>query len=446
MSVDQSSQPPWFTEGIAELFSTFERRGDKVAWGQPINEHIALLRGGEEVPLAQFLIEPSALFDRDSHTSRFYAQAWAFTHYLMFSKDPTRRQSLISFLTTFKTQSGEATVKAVFGASLPDVEHDFHVYIDQRSWTYMIQPLKPAPDPPPMQPATPELIEASLGYLALGAGRQDLARQHAEKAVDLDPAAAEGHAILAYQALDASHYELAATHAEAALDRGSKDSQLFMLLGDSYLEGSNSNKPDAARTGATLYENAINLSLPRAAEYERLTEALFAVEKPRAEDAKFLQNGMHVFPGDDWLRVGSAVVEYRLGHADVALTTMDAALRPESKLDPQQRDYATNLRGGWLMTTMQSQVRDAVEKRDFAAARAVVSQYRERIGDAPQLQKFMQDTDDRLALNQVVAQFDSLMRDKKKAEARAVGEQLLARPNVPDAMRRYVQQRLGGGS
>ncbi len=137
MSVDQSSQPAWFSEGIAELFSTFERRGDKVTWGTPIPDHLRTLHdlSGDQRPSRSFWVEPSALFDREDHTERFYAQAWAFTHFMMFARDPRYRQLLVEFLQTFRTQSGPATVNAVFGATLPDVEREFHIYIDQRRWT-----------------------------------------------------------------------------------------------------------------------------------------------------------------------------------------------------------------------------------------------------------------------------------------------------------------------
>ena len=216
MSIDQSPQPAWFSEGIAELFSTFERRGDKVAWGSPITQHLTTLHDLGVMPLAQFLVEPSALFEREDHTERFYAQAWAFTHFLMFAKDPRYRQLLLKFLQTFRTQSGEATVNAVFGATLPEFEREFHTYIDQRRWAYMLQPVRPAADPPALEPAPPAQVEAALGRLALGAGRQELARQHAEKAVDLDASAPDGHAVLADLALSGNNQDLAVTQAEGA--------------------------------------------------------------------------------------------------------------------------------------------------------------------------------------------------------------------------------------
>jgi hypothetical protein len=442
MSVDQSSQPVWFSEGIAELFSTFERRGDKVAWGQPIDDHIRLLRGGTVEPLAQFLVEPDALFDREDHTSRFYAEAWAFTHFLMFSKDSNHRPLLLKFLETFKTQSAAATVNAVFGPALPEIEHEFHIYIDQRSWGYMAQPVTAAADPPALAPAPPAMIEASLGFLAMGANRPELARQHAQKAIELDATAPGGHAILAYLALDDRNTNQAAVQADAALQLGSKDSDLFIALGDSYVDGSNAMKPDAARTRVSLYENAINLN-PRLAEYDRLIDALFRLDKPRDEDAQFLGVAMRAFPGDDWLRVGGAAVDYKLGHRDTALAALETALRPDSKLDPQQREFATNLRGSWLVRTMNAELADAMSKRDYSGARAILNRYRERIGKNPELDAFVQDTDNKLRMSELMARFDALMQDKKKAEARAVAEQLQALPNLPDSMRRYLAQRLG---
>jgi len=443
MSADEARQPAWFAEGIAEMFSTFERRGDKVNWAKPITNHLLLLNGGGEIPLAQFLIEPSALFDRDDRTSRFYAQAWAFTHFLMFSGSGARRQALLNFLGTYKTKSGEATVEAVFGPTLNDVERDFRDYVQRRSWNYMIQPVKPAADPPALQPAPAAFVEGSLGFLALGAHRLDVARRHAQKAIEVDANAPEGHAVLAYLAAEDDDFDAAVTQAEAALERGSKDAALFILIGDSYLKGRNSQKPDAKKTRVTMYEKAINLSPRRLNTYERLAESLFVLENPREEDAKFLSLGRRAFPGEDWLRVGEAVVDYRLGRREAATTTLDDVLLPESTLDGAQRAFAASTRRAWLAEAMRLEVEAAVNKDDFAGARAVVVRYRERSGGDTEMASFLDEVDSGLELGDLMRRYEVAVRAKKNSEARALADQLLARPNLPGNLRKHLEKSLG---
>jgi tetratricopeptide (TPR) repeat protein len=441
MSVDQSSKPAWFSEGIAEMFSTFERSGSKVNWAKPINEHLELLRSSPQMPLAQFLAEPSALFDRDERTDLFYAQAWAFTHFLMFSKDKdqARRQLLVKFLETFKTKSGEATVSAVFGSSLPDINREFQSYIDQRSWPYMVEPAKPAADPPALQPAPAVMVESSLGFLAYAAGQNDLAQQQAQKAITLDAAAPDAYALMAYLALQGSHIEVAMTQAEAALQRGSKDSAMYVLQGDSYLTGANNTKHDAAQLGVTLYENAINLSPRQLDYYDRLAYALIRLEKPHDEDTQFLNVGLRIYPGDDWLRVGEAAVEYRLGRRDEAMSALDDVLQPNNKLDMTQQSNAVMLHNRWLVEAMQSDIAAAVAKQDFTEARAVLSRYRDRISKSPETDLFLKETDRRLEVNEQLVKIRVLTSAKKYPEARALAKELLTNPDLPAALRQSLQ-------
>ncbi len=444
MSGDQGRQPAWFSEGIAEMFSTFERHGDKVNWAKPIGPHLALLQNTRPEPLAQFLIEPSALFDRDDHTERFYAESWAFMHFLLFSEKGTRRPLLSQFLQLYKTESGEGTVATVFGPHLDEIEKDFHLYIDQRSFYYMIEPLHLPPDPPAPQAAPADLVEASLGLLALGAERYDLARQHAEKAVAHDANTPEGHRILALVALENHDTAEATRHAEAAIDSGSKDSELYMLLGDSYQSGANSQAPNAAIARVNQYENAINLNPRQRAYYERLAAAMFAIDKPREEDAKFLEIGLRLYPGADWVRVGTAVVDYRLGHQEAAMSTLEAVLKPESTLDPSERNYATKLRTHWLFESMRSEIRDVEDRNDYAGARALISRYRGRVGEDADAVSFLEEIAKSLDVRELMAKYSQARQAHDNAGARKLAEQLLALPGLPGNMRDLLQKQVQG--
>lgn len=375
MSVDPHRQPPWFSEGIAEIFSTFERRGDKVNWAKPISGHLAELNMRSPMPLASYLVQESAIFERDSHTGRFYAQAWAFMHFMLMSENGTRRPQLTRLLEAWRTQSPEAAVRDVFGEGIGQLDKDFRLYTSQRSFAYIGQEAKPTSQLPELTDAPPAVVEAALGALAMGSGKEDLARQHATQAIVLDPAYPRGHELLAYLAAFDGQDEAMVGHAEAALQRGSRDADMFMMMGDAHAHGPKSDLPDAAVRRVRLYQSAVNLNPRRPGLFEKLVEAMTSVESPTAEDLRFLEAGMRLFPDDDWIKVGAADAAWRLGQHESATKQLDAALRPDGTLDGSQRQWALMVRARWLVEQLQPQLNAAMEKRDVATATNLLEQF-----------------------------------------------------------------------
>ncbi|MEJ0098824.1 MAG: hypothetical protein WDO12_03405 [Pseudomonadota bacterium] len=374
MSADEARHPAWYSEGIAELLATFEYKGKKVNFAKPIGRNIATLQLRRMIPLREFLTQPSALYDRDDNTDLFYAQAWAFMHFLIYSGDPLCEDVLTRFIETFKTHSGDATIDEVFGDKLPDVEKAFHNYIQRTRFTYNIAPSVPTKELPKPVVASAESVEAALGFLALGANHDDLASEHAHKAIELDPLAPGGHEILAYLYMQGQAIDRAAAQARDALDGGSRDSDMYMMLGDSFVRGANADLQDADRQRANLYEKAINLNPRRAEPYERLTETMFNMESPAETDRTFLAQGLAVFPGNDWLRVGAAAVAFRQGRRDDASEDMNRALLPNSTLNDQQRSFATGFLRSMRFQQMNHDLRDALDRKDMPAAQAAATQ------------------------------------------------------------------------
>lgn len=177
--------------------------------------------------------------------------------------------------------------------------------------------------------------------------------------------------------------------------------------------------------------------------YERLTEALFAIEKPRDEDMKFLQLGLKVFPGSDWVRVGTAALDFRLGRGDNAMATLDTVLRAESTLDPSERAYANSLRINWLLEAMKKDVEAAVDRKDFVTARAAITRCRESAGDDSNATTYLQDVNNSVDIGELVAKYNAALQARKKSEARSVAQQLLARPNLPISMRNFFLKQVG---
>jgi hypothetical protein len=151
---------------------------------------------------------------------------------------------------------------------------------------------------------------------------------------------------------------------------------------------------------------------------------------------------LQVFPGEDWLRVGTAVVSYRIGERESALTTLDGVLRPESTLDGTQRAYAANLRRSWLGEAMTSEINAAMVKNDVSAARAVLARYRERIGESEDFKKFAGELETSLQIQELTTKLDSALRGRRMTEVRAIASQLLALPELPGRLRTQLEQQL----
>src|SRR5262249_29284199 len=97
-----TSIPLWFTEGIAEFYSTFDiQTKEKVyALGQRVPQHIDLLKKNPFIPLEEMFAmdRSSPQYNEAQRTSAFYAQSWALVNYLLVGLNSTRQAELAEFL------------------------------------------------------------------------------------------------------------------------------------------------------------------------------------------------------------------------------------------------------------------------------------------------------------------------------------------------------------
>jgi hypothetical protein len=444
MSADPRPQAAWFSEGIAEMFSTFERKLDSVNWGLPIEGHLRTLNQGAQIPFDEFLTQRSALYDSDSRTSRFYAQAWAFIHMLLMSEDPARRAALLEYLRAYGTGTAETAAKQVFGDDLPGWENALSSYVRQRSYGYMKLPLKAVAALPAPVDASPAQVEAALGLMALGTGKTDLARAHAERGLALDQRQPRVHELLAYIAQEADEVSGMAQHAMQAVHLGSKDPQMYLFIGDSYANGPSSELKDASLKRVHAYENAINLNPMSYPAYERLMLALTEIDNPTAEDAKFLDLGLKAFPGDDWLKVGVALLAAQRGQQAEASKLMETALREGSSLDGSQRDYAMGRRRGWSMQALNDSVPEALRKRDLDGARRLIVAERSRLAGDAEGEQMLTSMLDSIDYSEQLEKARKQITGGQKVEGRAALDRLLARPDLPPELRQYATQLRSG--
>ena len=96
--------PPWLNEGLAELYSSLEPRGEKILVGQVIPARLQVLRSEPWIPLAALLAvdHSSPYYNEKSHAGMFYAESWALVH--MLNLDPAYRPQLKSLVAALKDE------------------------------------------------------------------------------------------------------------------------------------------------------------------------------------------------------------------------------------------------------------------------------------------------------------------------------------------------------
>ena len=134
-SFGRAAVPPWFNEGLAEYYSTFEIADSrKVSLGVPIANHLYLLRASKLWPLQRLLGIDYYSLERNGHDSRgiFYAQSWALIHYLLQGDNGVRRPELGRFIDLLLAQTPlEQAFREAFKVDFATVGRELGRYIQQ---------------------------------------------------------------------------------------------------------------------------------------------------------------------------------------------------------------------------------------------------------------------------------------------------------------------------
>ncbi len=142
----KSDVPPWFNEGLAEYYQTFQIKEDqKVLLGNLQDNHLALLQSNKMIPLRQFFgIDNYSLHQNGNHSrSIFYAQAWALIHYLIQANHGANRENMGKFLAlVMRRVEPETALKQAFGYDYPTMEKELQKYVGQRTFVGTMITLK----------------------------------------------------------------------------------------------------------------------------------------------------------------------------------------------------------------------------------------------------------------------------------------------------------------
>lgn len=165
--------PAWLIEGWAEYYATFARHdADSFRVGYYDENRVAWLSNATWLPYKDVLDRAPGEYRSSSDKAIYYAQAWAFTHFML--GDPERAKGLTDYLKRVAAgEKSSAAMAAVLGVPVSGLERQVRRYLSRR-FTYKIY------TPPPR-------AAASISVTKLDGSAETLLLEAQQAKLALDP-------------------------------------------------------------------------------------------------------------------------------------------------------------------------------------------------------------------------------------------------------------------
>lgn len=121
--------PLWLNEGLAELYSNMEPRGEQVMVGRDIPGRLQLLATEEwiELPALLAVNHQSPIYNQKSHAGIFYAESWKLVH--MLHLNPVYASKFPEFIRATLQGEGAGAFQTAYRKDVAEVERDLRAYL-----------------------------------------------------------------------------------------------------------------------------------------------------------------------------------------------------------------------------------------------------------------------------------------------------------------------------
>ena len=338
--------PLWFSEGIAEFYSTFQTYGrDKLRVGTPIPEHLQWLQTRGMIPLTRlFAVDfNSPDYSEEYRAGDFYAESWLLVHYLMLG-NAERNKQLGAFMTLLANKEPAAgAVEKAFGIKLAQLENELHRYLNQPTmnvvqYTSSEKHTYAIGDP---VPATRDAILLALGeFLAHSAAMQE-ARSFYDAALKANPNNGDVFAALAELADHNGDTNERDTSIAKAVTLGTTDAKAYVAFGHSLLDHTDRpTRADLDKARAT-FEKAISLNPRSQYAYAGLGATYFESGEDEKAITAYIQS-LALEPRDD-VAFNLVALYARNGKRELAENAIEHYITPRGNTDLANQARATLL-------------------------------------------------------------------------------------------------------
>lgn len=452
LSAREGFTPLWLGEGLAEVYATFEMPNAKTyAFGAAIEDHVARLREESLLPLPKLMGvgRDSLLYNEGTRTSIFYAQSWAFVHYLLFGADSPGRAAVQRYLELLpQVRSADDAFMTAFGADYPTIERElrryiaggrYHKHIYPRATDDIARSLK-------LGPATRADVEVAKGSLLLGARSAEEAEPHLGRAAELAPSDPRPWELLGHIAIGRKDFSTAFTVLTQAAAVGSTSYLVYHHLALARLPElaqpwmpALSLDPQAMDLAATDFRKALALAPSHVPSYEGLAAVVHGMATFEAPDLALLERGLAQSPGNTMIEAGVAAAEVRAGRVDEGRARLERLCARYPTVTNAGVAFARRLLEIERLKSEIDQIHRLTRERRFAEVLAIADEALRRPLE-PAARAYMDDVRRRTTDYQKIGRAVDLANHGESSAARQLIQELLA--TQPDLTVAHEAQRI----
>jgi len=325
--------PLWFSEGVAEYYSTFEVSGMDIRIGVPVARHIEQLLASPRIDVDDLLATTARDPDDDVlERESFYADAWLLVHYLMHG-DPGWPEKIGQLLAALRTMPPSQALEESLGLSLGDLNLGLHRYLHQAQFVALTASVPELEEEPVVEwgELQPEEVAVRLGLHLAELAPADAAAEAAAEgwlgSWDAVYGEAERAASLAHLRHRQGRWDEARVLFERSMYLDSQSHESYVQFGHFLIEslgrqevvaGLGEVPGDAVRAGLVL-ERAIEIA-PQFAEPRALLGYTYLYREPSLlpRGIALLNESVRVMPGRQDLLFDLAMLHVRAGNLEQA--------------------------------------------------------------------------------------------------------------------------------
>lgn len=347
--------PVWLKEGLAELYSSFDVVDNKVTLGAPISRHVLLLRDKTFIPVQDLITvrHGSPLYNERDKQSIFYAESWAFCHYMMFGDKSVRQPQMAEFAKLINQGIADDRAFAqAFKLGPAEMEKQIRSYIGRSSYTINVYTLKSTEGEKDIavRPISEGEAQSYLGNLLARTNRMDEAEALFKQAVAAEPELARPYEGLGFVAMRRNNYPEALEHFKQAATRGSKNHLAHYYYAQALQrQAPGGVTPALAQTISEELRTSIKLMPGFAYSHALLGFLSLATGQNFKEGAESLKTAIRLEPQNKHFLLNLAQLQARMRDYAAAKKTLepllaadaDPALKTSAESTMKMIEYAT---------------------------------------------------------------------------------------------------------